>query len=588
MSGSQVLNSLPGPYLRTDVNSLATYLSNNLAGSISTTTLTGLLTTYIQNNPPTPLPLTAINPDFESNKADMINILAATNSWSDVIVAGIGETISEMIATATTYSQLSIEKGVQESIIDTAVLDSSIYGVTRMLGVKIQRRIPANVPCNIYSPISTTLTVTITAYTQFQIAGVNYFNRTAIIIPATAKWSASTAFALNNTIFPNTANGYSYICTQAGTSATTEPTWPLSAYGSVTDGTVVWTINTAGNAVVSATLYQGQVSNVTFTTNGTAFEIFEFGNSDFSISNYDVNVSVTTGSTTIQYLPTNDANNFNIGLWEFSSSSYVFEESTNSAGNVELKFGNGTFGALPLPGSTIAVQFVITSGQEGNASFSGQTITCSGYSTIGGVATSSTTQGSDQISAFDYKNLGPGLFSAKYRAVTPQDYNSIGVTYPGVIDALFQGQAIFAPNNLAYCMVIQCYLLTNTAWTTAQRTAFITYIQNIGCTNVTVLLNFATPITINITATIYCTAQANLTTIQNNVITNFQSAFTPSIGSLGYSWYNSDVESIIRNTSQQIDYFDTSYVDVIIPPTSYAVLGTVTLTMVYSSRPLKQ
>lgn len=50
------------------------------------------------------------------------------------------------------------------------------------------------------------------------------------------KWVASTAYALNTVIAPG--NGKTYICTTAGTSGATQPTWTDS--DTVTDGTAVW------------------------------------------------------------------------------------------------------------------------------------------------------------------------------------------------------------------------------------------------------------------------------------------------------------------------------------------------------------
>ena len=52
-------------------------------------------------------------------------------------------------------------------------------------------------------------------------------------------WQATTAYVLNQTVQPTPANGIIYICTVAGTSGASQPTFPTSA-GSVTDGTVTW------------------------------------------------------------------------------------------------------------------------------------------------------------------------------------------------------------------------------------------------------------------------------------------------------------------------------------------------------------
>lgn len=55
-----------------------------------------------------------------------------------------------------------------------------------------------------------------------------------------AKWKASTARALNFLGYPSRPNGYAYKVTVAGTSGTTEPTWPTTLTATVTDGTITW------------------------------------------------------------------------------------------------------------------------------------------------------------------------------------------------------------------------------------------------------------------------------------------------------------------------------------------------------------
>lgn len=58
-----------------------------------------------------------------------------------------------------------------------------------------------------------------------------------------ADWKASTAYSLGALVEPTTPNTYKYVCTTAGTSDSSEPTWPTTPLGStVTDGTAVWTL----------------------------------------------------------------------------------------------------------------------------------------------------------------------------------------------------------------------------------------------------------------------------------------------------------------------------------------------------------
>jgi hypothetical protein len=56
-------------------------------------------------------------------------------------------------------------------------------------------------------------------------------------------WVASTSYALGNLIMPTSTNenGIYYECTTAGTSGSTEPTWPTAIGNTVTDGTAAWT-----------------------------------------------------------------------------------------------------------------------------------------------------------------------------------------------------------------------------------------------------------------------------------------------------------------------------------------------------------
>lgn len=55
------------------------------------------------------------------------------------------------------------------------------------------------------------------------------------------EWAASTAYSVGDRREPTTPNGFIYEVTVAGTSGSSEPTWPTSGIGStVTDGTVTW------------------------------------------------------------------------------------------------------------------------------------------------------------------------------------------------------------------------------------------------------------------------------------------------------------------------------------------------------------
>ena len=62
----------------------------------------------------------------------------------------------------------------------------------------------------------------------------------ASIPVADAVWSANTAVAVGFNTTPTVSNGFKYICTTAGTTGATEPTWPTTHGTTVTSGTATF------------------------------------------------------------------------------------------------------------------------------------------------------------------------------------------------------------------------------------------------------------------------------------------------------------------------------------------------------------
>jgi flagellar hook protein FlgE len=65
-------------------------------------------------------------------------------------------------------------------------------------------------------------------------------------------WNSATAYTLGETVVPNPPNGYMYTCTTAGTSGASAPTFPTGSSATVTDGTAVWTEQSAYPPVISS------------------------------------------------------------------------------------------------------------------------------------------------------------------------------------------------------------------------------------------------------------------------------------------------------------------------------------------------
>lgn len=70
------------------------------------------------------------------------------------------------------------------------------------------------------------------------------------IVDILPEWEATTAYSVGDRVQPVGGNGYVYECTVAGTSDSSEPTWPVppSGYGTtVTDDGVTWALQKPQN-----------------------------------------------------------------------------------------------------------------------------------------------------------------------------------------------------------------------------------------------------------------------------------------------------------------------------------------------------
>lgn len=426
-----------------------------------------------------PLVLSNVRPDFESILLQLQIYLQGTNAWQDLQTSSTGETLMEMMAAIGAFNQFGIESAARETTLVTAVRDSSIYAITRMLGVRIHRKYPAGVAVSL-TRTDTSVSYAIPAYTQFEVNGAKYFNRNTLMY---AQGSTSAAERLyygpvkqfiSTTEFRLDLSALNVAVLRVG------DTFKLvinngSDIGNIKSikyvggnvGEDLFTIESGETpftqidssvriSIMSTTvkLYEGTVTTESFASDGSAFRQIYLKNPNFDVSDVDINVTVRSIDGTITtWGPIND------GMWNAGPTDKVFYDSTSGLGETIIAFGDGLNGAVPLLGSTINVKYVITQGKSANNGLSALDVTCSSLNWLKGSTTSVISGGADQKPASYYRYMAPLIFKARNRGVTDTDYLAVSLDYPGIVSADIMAQRDIAPHDLRWMNQVQICLL---------------------------------------------------------------------------------------------------------------------------------
>lgn len=327
-------------------------------------------------------------------------------------------------------------------------------------------------------------------------------------------------------------------------------------------------------------LYEGEVRTAVFTSNGQPFQRFELGDDDFAVCDEDVLCFIGPQAET--YRRVTD------GIWNYGPADKVFQESTTQYGNVEILLGNNVNGVRPASGVDILFQFAVTSGSQSNISQANLRVTSKDFSNVTGVSTSHATGGEDEKDITFYRNVGASIFAAKDRAVTEADFVQKCLVYPGIIDVKVMGQREIAPDKVTRMNVVGIIILTDQPWTSLQRADFLAYLEKYSITSLNFLIEDASEVLLNLEANIYCRSGVDLDAAKNFLINKIREQFRLRQGSLGFSLYRSDLETILNDKT-----FNVDYVKIVLPGTSevtvnkraYIRINNITLNMFYSSRP---
>lgn len=125
--------------------------------------------------------LSTIQPDYEQINNQLTAYLSNKESWASTGNSKTGTLLIEAISAVGALDQYSIWAAVNETTLENAVLEDSIYTNNIFLGNHISRATPAHCQVSIQNTNYNQPYLEIPKFTQFSVEGVDYFNREPIV-----------------------------------------------------------------------------------------------------------------------------------------------------------------------------------------------------------------------------------------------------------------------------------------------------------------------------------------------------------------------------------------------------------------------
>lgn len=341
--------------------------------------------------------LSTVTPDFDKLHAELRALISSKNTWQDALPTSIGTAILDMFAGLGVQQQFALETAFREAFPDTAYRESSIYAITRLLGNKIARKLPATTSVKIQNP-STTDILNIPRYTELTIDGKKWYNKQQI------------------TLMPS----------QLG---------------------------------VNIPLYQGEFRRKTFDLTGinsSSYYEYILDEPGFGVSDTDLVVYIQH-KTTNQVITFDIVSR---ALWEFGPDIPIVYESTLGNGDVSLVFGNGKNGLALTSDYDLIVEYIWTEGADILPSNPGVGVTFSvGLETYKGETVSNINTGSSEKDSSYYKQYNGVLARSRRKGISKTEIKALVSTYPGVADSVILTQRDVAPYDLRWMNIVRICVL---------------------------------------------------------------------------------------------------------------------------------
>jgi hypothetical protein len=150
--------------------------------------------------------------DWEAFVNQLQQKLSQHNAWNAVLVADTGRMLLESIAAIGTFDQYAIHRAREETSLITAQQESSVFAIMRTLGVRINRKKPANVTVT-FTRETTAGDLIIPSYSTFYSSEATFFNVDPIVFADGIAQAQATIYEgiLETKLFESNGADYQYV-----------------------------------------------------------------------------------------------------------------------------------------------------------------------------------------------------------------------------------------------------------------------------------------------------------------------------------------------------------------------------------------
>lgn len=493
-------------------------------------------------------------PNWYQLVAQYETYLAGKDAWSNKFHAGIGATLSELVAGSTAMLLNGINVAFSEAFLGSAVRDSSVYASTAALGINISRKTSASVKClltrtdykqlDFVHDVLTTIVIDdngpIVIVPELTKIVVNNVELTYVSgTPSVAQYTVSGS----NLIFSPNLSGVANIqCKYFSTNLVIEPYSAFSVDGNAfyNRDIVVFDV---GQYQAQCTLYEGQRNTFIKFSETADFQAFKLNEGQFMVSMSDVRLKVDgTYWTAVD------------SLWDQSNDN-VYVVRTTGNGYTQILIGDGVHG-MNANSKTIVVEYTITNGALANNTNKGLRVR--GVTTdIGGTTIGSIVGGADEKQASTYKLIAADMFDAHKNVARKKDLVATMLNWPNVADVVVQNQADIGQHDLRWMNMVRVCVLPQTGDTlTDQELATINeYWATNGPSFVGLTFVEPAPYNINISVKAYLYKNVNTAVANTAVQQAVTELFVKRPGLLGKTITISDVMNAAR-IPNVVDYLE--------------------------------